>query len=154
MPTEADFQAYIQAFGILMADEHNLFSKAIAYSTSFGNSQTYIDRIPTGEPNGELDLTKFHVMVQKSDVVKEEAFRQYLTDIFAPAIVQSDRVIKFRLHLLEPVDNSRSSDDGVCRYEPLDKQYQAAVEIAFANPLEMERFFASSEYAIATQDLG
>ena len=151
--SQADFQAYIQEFGILMADEHNLFSKAIAYSTNGGNSQTYIDRIPTGEPNGELDLTKFHVMVQKSDVANQSAFRQYMTDTFAPAVVQSDSVIKFRLHLLEPPDNSRPSDDGVCRYEPLDNQYQAAVEIAFANPLEMERFFASSEYAIATQDM-
>ncbi len=151
--SEADFQAYIQAFGILMADEHNLFSKAIAYNTSLGNSQTYIDRIPTGEPNGELSLAKFHVMVQKSDAASESAFRQYMTDIFAPAVVQNDSVIKFRLHLLEAVDNSRPSDDGVCRYEPLDKQYQAALEIAFANPLEMEQFFASPEYASATQVL-
>ena len=151
--SEADFQSYIQAFGILMADEHNLFSKAIAYNTSLGNSQTYIDRIPTGEPNGELGLAKFHVMVQKSDAVSESAFRQYITDTFASAVVQSDSVMKFRLHLLEAVDNSRPSDDGVCRYEPLDKQYQAAVEIAFANPLAMEQFFASEEYAAATQDM-
>ncbi len=37
--------------------------------------------------------------------------------------------------------------------EPPEQQYQAAVEIAFANPLEMEKFFTSPEYAIATQDL-
>ena len=151
--TEADFQAYIEAFGILMADEHNLFSKAIAYNTSFGNSQTYIDRLPTGEPNGELGFVKFHVMVKKSPAVTESAFRQYMTDTFATAVVQSDSVLKFRLHLLEAVDNSRPSDDGVCRYEPLDKQYQAAFEIAFADPLEMEKFFASAEYQAATQDL-
>lgn len=150
--TEADFQAYLQAFGILMADEHNLFAKAIAYNTSFGNSQTYIDRLPTGEPNGEVGVTKFHVMVKKSDAVSVEAFRQYMTDTFAPTVVQSDLILKFRLHLLEEVDNSRPNDDGVCRYEPLDKQYQAAFEIAFANPLAMETFFASPEYAAAVKD--
>ncbi|WP_225895678.1 AtaL-like protein [Dendronalium phyllosphericum] len=149
--TEADFQAYIEAFGILMADEHNLFAKAIAY-TSIGNSQTYCDRIPSGEPNGELDGIKFHVMVKKSNAVSVEAFRTYITDTFAPAVVQSDSVLKFRLHLLEEVDNSRPDDDGVSRYEPQDKQYQAAFEIAFANPLEMEKFFASPEYAQAVKD--
>jgi alkylhydroperoxidase/carboxymuconolactone decarboxylase family protein YurZ/catechol 2,3-dioxygenase-like lactoylglutathione lyase family enzyme/limonene-1,2-epoxide hydrolase len=150
--TEAEFQAYIQAFSILMADEHNLFSKAIAYTTSSGNSQTYSDRIPTGEPNGELGVIKFHVMVQKSDKVSVEAFREYLTDSFAPAVMQSNHVLKFRLHLLEQVDNSRPDNDGVSRYESPEKQYQAAFEIAFANPLEMETFFASQEYAIAVQD--
>lgn len=150
--TEADFHAYIDAFSILMADEHNLFSKAIAYTTSYGNSQTYLDRIPTGEPNGEPDVIKFHVMVKKSEVVSVAAFRRYMTESFAPAMVKSDSVLKFRLHLLEEVDNTRPHDDGVCRYEPLENQYQAAFEIAFANPLEMERFFASKEYAKAIKN--
>lgn len=149
--TEADFKAYIAAFDILMADEHNLFGKAIAY-TSIGNSQTYGDRIPTGDPNGEVDAIKFHVMVGKSEAVGVPAFRKYMTDTFAPAVVQSDSVLKFRLHLLEEVDNSRPDDDGVSRYEPEHKQYQAAFEIAFANPLEMEKFFASKEYAEAVKD--
>ncbi|ARV57823.1 carboxymuconolactone decarboxylase [Nostocales cyanobacterium HT-58-2] len=150
--TEAELQAYLQSFGILMADEHNLFSKAIAYTTSVGNSKTYIDRIPTGEPNGELGVIKFHVIVKKSDAVSVEAFRRYMTDTFAPAVVQSDSVMKFRLHLLEEVDNSRPDNDGVSRFEPPHKQYQAAFEIAFANPLEMETFFASKEYAQAVKD--
>ncbi|BAT56906.1 ethyl tert-butyl ether degradation EthD (plasmid) [Nostoc sp. NIES-3756] len=150
--TEAELQAYKDAFSILMADEHNLFSKAIAYTTTSGNSQTYIDRIPTGEPNGELDVIKFHVLVKKAELVSVGAFRRYITESFAPAIVKSDSVLKFRLHLLEEVDNSRPDDDGVCRYEPVENQYQAAFEIAFANPLEMERFFASKQYAKAVKD--
>jgi hypothetical protein len=57
-----------------------------------------------------------------------------------------------RLHLFEQVDNSRPDAAGVSHYEPLEKHYQAAFEIAFSNPLEMEKFFASNEYATAVKN--
>jgi len=84
-----------------MDDEHNLFSKAIGYNTSPGNSKTYVDGIPTGDPNGALGILKFHVMVKKSDAVSVDEFRKYMTDSFAAVVVQSDWVLKFRLHLFE-----------------------------------------------------
>jgi hypothetical protein len=40
----------------------------------------------------------------------------------------------------------------VVHYEPPEKQYQAAFEIAFKNNLDMENFFASQQYADAVQD--
>lgn len=148
--TERDL--WFKSAAILMDDEHNVFRKAIGYNTSWGNSQTYFDSIPTGNPNGKLGAIKFHVMVKKSDAVSVEDFRRYLTNSFAPAVIQSDSVLKFRLHLFEQVDNSRPDAAGVSHYESPEKQYQAAFEIAFANPLEMETFFASKEYAIAVKD--
>nr|WP_322661716.1 AtaL-like protein [Dendronalium sp. ChiSLP03b]MDZ8206788.1 AtaL-like protein [Dendronalium sp. ChiSLP03b] len=151
--TESDRQDFFQSSDLLMADEHNLFSKAIGYNTGFGNSITFIDGIPTGEPNGKLDALKFHVLLKKSDGVSVADFRQHLTASFAPAIVESDAVLKLRLHLFDEIDNSRPDAAGVSHSEPLDKQYQAAFEIAFANPLEMEAFFASLEYAAAFKDL-
>lgn len=144
--TVADRQNWFNAATILMDDEYNIFSKAIGYNTSPGNSQTYVDGIPTGEPNGELRILKFHVMVKKADGVSVEAFRKYMTDSFAPAIAQSDSVLKFRLHLFEEVDNSRPDAPGVIHVEPQELQYQAAFEIAFSNPLDMANFFASPEY--------
>ncbi|WP_193197567.1 EthD domain-containing protein [Nostoc sp. MG11] len=150
--TEAERNIWFKSAAILMDDEHNVFSKAIGYNTSFGNSKTYIDSIPSGDPNGKLGVIKFHVMVKKSDSVSVETFRRYMTDSFAPAVIQSNSVMKFRLHLFEEVDNSRPDAAGVSHYESPEKQYQAAFEIAFANPLEMETFFASREYANAVQD--
>lgn len=150
--SDAERQNWFKSAAILMDDEHNIFSKAIGYNTSLGNSQTYCDRIPTGDPNGKVNAIKFHVMVKKSDAVSVEAFRRYMTDTFAPAVVESDSVLKFRLHLFEEVDNSRPDAAGVSHYEPPEQQYQAAFEIAFANPLEMETFFASQEYADAVQN--
>ena len=41
----ADRQTWFDAAGILMDDEHNIFSKAIGYVTEPGNSRTYVDGI-------------------------------------------------------------------------------------------------------------
>ena len=151
--SEAERNIWFKSAAILMDDEHNIFSKAIGYNTNLGNSITYVDGIPSGEPNGNLGLLKFHIMIRKSPTASVSAFRQYLTESYAPAIARSESVLKLRLHLFEEVDNSRPDAAGVSHFEPPEQQYQAAVEIAFANPLEMEKFFASTEYAIATQDL-
>ncbi|MBW4561835.1 MAG: nuclear transport factor 2 family protein [Mojavia pulchra JT2-VF2] len=150
--SEADRETWFKASAILMDDEHNLFRKAIGYNTSPGNSITYVDRIPTGDPNGEVGAIKFHVLVKKADGVSDEAFRRYLTETFAPVFSSSDSLLKLRLHLFEEVDNSRPDAPGVSHHEPEAKHYHAAYEIAFANHLEREKFFASSEYAIATKD--
>ena len=150
--TEADRDTWFKAAAILMDDEHNIFSKAIGYNTSPGNSITYIDGIPTGDPNGEEGVIKFHVMVKKADRVSVEAFRRYMTDSFAPAVIKNDSVLKFRLHLFEEVDNTRPDAAGVAHSEDPQKNYQAAFEIAFSNPLAMETFFASKEFAAAVKD--
>ncbi len=150
--SEAERQTWFEAAGILMDDEKNVFRKAIGYNTSPGNSITYVDGIPNGEPNGETGVLKFHVTVKKADGISTEAFRHYLTESFAPQVSSHDSVLKFRLHLFEEVDNSRPDADGVIHYEAAEKQYHAAYEIAFSNQLEREKFFASAQYQTAIQD--
>ncbi|MEB3310934.1 MAG: AtaL-like protein [Snowella sp.] len=150
--SEAERAIWFKAAGILMDDEHNLFSKAIGYTTSPGNSITYRDGIADGSPNGEVPGIKFHVPIQKAEGVSVDAFRQYLTQVFAPAILQSEALLKFRLHLFDDIDNSRPDAAGVVHAEAPDKQYHAACEIAFANHLEREKFFASTAYAAAIRD--
>lgn len=147
---EAERQTWFNSAAILMDDEYNLFSRAIGYNTSPGNSQTYVDGIETGDPNGKLGILKFHVMVKKADGASVSDFRKYMTETFAPAVAKSDRVLKLRLHLFEEVDNSRPDAPGVIHIEPPEKQYQAAFEIAFSNHGDMKKFFASKEYAAAT----
>ena len=151
--SEADRQAFFQSSEILMADEHNLFSKAIGYNTLASNSVTYLDRLSTGDPNGKRETLSFHILVRKTDDVSISEFRNYLTNSFAANLIKSDRLLKLRLHLLESLENSRFSPVGVSHYEPEAKQYQAAIEVAFADALEMEQFFASIEYATATKDM-
>jgi EthD domain len=147
-----DRQTWFQAANILMADEHNIFSKAIGYVTTAGHSKTYVDRIEVGAPNGRLGLVKFHVMVKQGQDVSVEAFRKYMTESFATTVATSDLVLKLRQHLFEPPDVSRPDAAGVTHFEAPGEQYQAAFEIAFKNHLDMEAFFASDTYAAAVKD--
>lgn len=148
--TEEDRTTWFQAAAILMDDEHNLFRKAIGYNTSPGNSITFVDRILAGDPNGPVGVEKLHVMVRKSERASVEDFRKYLKDTLAPVAAASDSVLKFRLHLFEEVDGTRPEAAGVAHAEPYEENYQAAFEIAFANRLELEKFFASEAYLKAT----
>jgi EthD domain-containing protein len=149
--SEQDRTIWFRAAGILMDDEHNIFSKAIGYNTSPGNSITYVDGIAAGDPNGPLGIPKFHVMVKKAGTSVDE-FRKYLKETFAAKVAASDHVLKLRLHLFEEVDATRPDAAGVAHSEPPEESYQAAFEIAFANRLEMESFFASDAYRAATQN--
>ncbi|MGL5793717.1 MAG: EthD domain-containing protein, partial [Waterburya sp.] len=130
--SEAERNLWFKSATILMDDEHNIFNKAIGYNTSEGNSITYVDGIPSGQPNGTLDLLKFHIMVKKSPNASVTALRQYFRETFAPSVSQSESVLKLRLHLFEAIDNSRADASGVSHFEAPEEQYQAAIEIAFA----------------------
>jgi hypothetical protein len=135
-----------------MDDEHNLFSKAIGYNTSAGNSVTFVDGIPAGDPNGALGVTKFHVMVKKAEGASVAEFRTYMKEQFAKPVAASSSVLKLRLHLFEEVDASRPDAAGVAHSEPAEDNYQAAFEIGFADRLAMETFFASREYAATVEN--
>jgi alkylhydroperoxidase/carboxymuconolactone decarboxylase family protein YurZ len=151
--TEADRTTWFTSAGILMDDEQNLFRKAIGYNTSLGNSTTYVDGIDVGDPNGSLEVSKFHVMVKKADAVSVADFREYLKGTFAASVSASPSVLKFRLHLFEEVDATRPDAAGVAHSEPPDQSYHAAFEIAFANREDMDRFFASPQYKDAVKGL-
>ena len=150
--SETDLQTWVNTAAILDSDQQNFISKAVIYSTNNGNSKTYVDGIKTSAPNGDMSVIKLHVMVKKADAITVDDFRKYMADIFASNIVKSDLVLKFRLHLLEEHDNSLPPVPGVSHYEPLEKQYQAAFEIAFKNHMDMKRFFVSEEYVAVVRN--
>lgn len=144
--TPEEREIWFKAAAILMDDEHNIFSKAIGYNTSPGNSITYVDKIENGTPNGRVGVEKFHCMIRKADGVSMEEFRQYYKEKFAPAMAKNERVVKFRLHLFDEVDNTRPDAAGVAHSELPELNYQAAAEIAFWNRLDLELMLASEEY--------
>jgi hypothetical protein len=150
--SDEDRTTWFRSAGILMDDEHNLFSKAIGYNTSAGNSVTFVDGIPAGDPNGALGVTKFHVMVKKAEGASVAEFRTYMKEQFAKPVAASSSVLKLRLHLFEEVDASRPDAAGVAHSEPAEDNYQAAFEIGFADRLAMETFFASREYAATVEN--
>jgi ketosteroid isomerase-like protein len=143
---------WFKAAGILMDDEHNIFSKAIGYNTNIGNSITYVDKIPSGAPNGEVGLRKYHCLIRKVDGVGVEQFRQYLKNRLIPVFTSSPQIVKCRLHLFEEIDNSRPDAGGVSHSENPYHQYHAALEVAFANQLDLALFLESTAYQNLAQE--
>ncbi|MBM2815572.1 MAG: Ethyl tert-butyl ether degradation EthD [Ignavibacteria bacterium] len=144
--SDDDRKTWFQAAGMLMDDEHNIFSKAIGYNTATGNSITYVDGIENPIPNGAQDLIKLFVTFKQSSSVGVVDFRNFLSKKFAPALAKSDYLLKLKLHMFEEVDNTRPPAAGVAHAQPESEQFQAIIEIAFKNRFFMERFFASNEY--------
>lgn len=148
--SEGDRQTYFQSAYLLEDDGKNLFSKAVGYTTSPGNSITYVDRLKKGDVNGAIDAIKLHVLIKKTDGASLAEFRQYMTDTFAPGISKNQEVLKLKLHLFDPRPHAPSDP----HYEPPEKQYQAAFEIAFADYHQMQQFFTSKDYLAATKKQG
>jgi hypothetical protein len=148
-----DRAIWFNASSILMDDEHNIFRKGIGYITNSGNSKTWVDGIEDPSPNGSTGIVRIHVQVRQRAGTTVEDFRNYITENFAPNVIKSSHVLKLRTHLLEKPDLSRPDAAGVSHSEPESFLYQAAFEIAFKNHLEMEYFFASTEFSNATNGI-
>jgi EthD domain len=148
----ADRNTWFQAAAILMDDEHNIFSKAIGYNTSPGNSKTFVDGIAIGDPNGENQpgLVVLFITIKQNAAVSANQFRDYLFDRVAPSFVKSEHLLKLRLNVFDEVDSTRPPAAGVDHAEPAESSYQACLELVFANHLELEYFFASEAYQATT----
>tara|TARA_B100001063_G_scaffold43197_1_gene37015 strand:+ start:10018 stop:10914 length:897 start_codon:yes stop_codon:yes gene_type:complete len=143
---------WFTASAILMDDEHNIFSKAIGYTTSMGNTHTVMSRLSEPYPNGSLSEMRYHILVRKEDAVSVEDFRDYIKDTLIHAISKREEVVQLRYHLFDAIDLSRPDAQGVEHVEKDGKDYHAAFEISFANGLDRESFFASQEFRSALSD--
>ena len=143
---------WFTASAILMDDEHNIFSKAIGYTTSLGNTHTVMSRLSEPYPNGSLSEMRYHILVRKEDAVSVEDFRDYIKDTLIHAISKREEVVQLRYHLFDAIDLSRPDAQGVEHVEKDGKDYHAAFEISFANGLDRESFFASQEFRSALSD--
>lgn len=88
-------------------DEQNLCDRNITMSSKQGNARTYIDR--TGDiSNGEPTFPCFMICLQKVDNINQEQFRQHLIQVVSTWSEQN-QVMRLRLNLLEPFDESENS---------------------------------------------
>ena len=146
-------QTWFQASTILMDDEHNIFSKAIGYTTSPGQSKTLIEKEESTLRNGESAGPRYHVLIRKSPQRTVDQFRDFIHSTLAPGLASIPEVLKLRYHLFDELDLSRPDAQGVAHSEPIESQYHGAIEIAFRNPLDRERALASSAYRDCTKNL-
>ena len=147
-----DRSTWFNASTILMDDEHNIFSKAIGYTTSLGNTKTLVSRISEPYPNGSIPELRYHVMVRKTDSTSVDDFRSFMTNTLMKELAVMPEVVQLRYHLFDEIDLSRPDAQGVEHVEKEGKDYHAAFEVSFANGLDRERFFSSEEFTKALSD--
>jgi hypothetical protein len=146
--TEEDLGRFGAAMSPLMDDEVNLFEEQIGYSSVGRNSRTSVDRLADPAPNGDEGVLRLFVFFQQADGVATDAFRAFMDERFAPAVAANDEVLKLRSHLFEPYVNEEVFLAGrsVSHYKAPEKQYQACLEIVFADALGLRRFAASDAW--------
>lgn len=150
-------ERFVAALTPLMQDEQNVFAKTISYQARGANARTYVDRIPDDSPNGTLrGVLKLMVYLKALQDVPAEDFRRAMQEEVVPALAASPHVAKLRLRLVEKYENEKVTllAPNVSNYAPPEEQYQGALEIAFASPLELRRFAEGEAWRLGTGTLG
>lgn len=145
----ADQKRFKAASPILFADEQNVFKETIAYDLPQG-SQTFVDRIVDPTPNESDTLDRLHVHFHAAHD-DTSAFRRFMTDDVAGTMASDPALLKLRLHLPMPYDNSAPNPPApdVEHTAPSDRINMAMIEMAFADPLARRRFFESKSFQSA-----
>jgi hypothetical protein len=147
--TDEDFGRFLANMGPLMDDEVNLFEETIGYQSLGASTVTHVDRLAPAAPDGDPDLVRYLVFVKAAVDVTTDAFGTFVGERLAADLSSDPRVLKLRTHLFEPYSNTAVALDAaaVSHYKAPDKQYQAAYEIAFGDPLELARFVHGPAWA-------
>jgi hypothetical protein len=144
---QAGVERFLGSMAPLMDDEANIFEETIAYQSLGENSRTYSDH--TGPDAGDRSLLKFFLFLKARGGLSSDAFREFATQKLAPRLASADQVVLLRQHLFEPYHDDYGGLDarGLSHAKPLEKQYQAMIEIAFGDALGLGTFARSDVWA-------
>jgi hypothetical protein len=135
----AEFQA---ASKVQMDDGINFLQEMIAYRSVGDATQTASDRTGVPAPDGHDGLVRHLLFLRRRGGVGTAEFRSLVTDTLVAAWTASTEVLKLRRHLFEEVEVTLDHP-GVRMSRPLNRQYQAALEVVVADPGHLDRFAAS-----------
>ena len=150
-PTMDDLQAFIKASRVQMEDGINFLSQEIGYAGLGPNSTTVRDTTDPA-PDGTDTHVRHLVFLRKRPEVSVADFRSWVDDALVPALAASDEVLKLRRHLFEELDITLDHP-GVTMTKPMERQYQAMVEVVVGDEAAFARFVESAEYAAAAAEL-
>ena len=103
-------------------------------------------------PDGTDGHVRHLVFLRKRPDTTVEEFRTWVDDGLIPALADAPEVLKLRRHLFEELDITLDHP-GVTMTKPLDRQYQAMVEVVVDDEEAFGRFVASAAYATAAAEL-
>jgi hypothetical protein len=138
----AEFQA---ASKVQMDDGINFLQEMIAYRSIAEATRTVADRTGLPIPDGHDGLVRHLLFLRRRDDIAADEFRAFVAGTLAPAWAASPDVVKVRRHLFEEVEVTLDHP-GVRMSRPLDRQYQAAVEVVLPDAASLDRFAASPSW--------
>ncbi|HEX8860935.1 MAG TPA: hypothetical protein VGC06_17950 [Actinomycetes bacterium] len=150
--TMADLELFQAYSHLQMEDGINFLQEMIAYSSLGSNSATIVDKLDDVAPDGHDDLLRHLLFLRRRSEVPVAELRRFVTDTLAPAYAQSPEVLKLRRHLFEEVEVTLDHP-GVVMSKPLERQYQAALEVVVADQEGLDRFAASPAWTDTVDDL-
>ena len=93
------------------------------------------------------------VCIKQADNIKVEDFRHHLVEEIARPLSTQDEVMRLRLHLLEPFDESENSSY-VSHDWAKEKHYQAWIELMCKGEASVQQLFSSgngsSDFSVQT----
>lgn len=147
---EATFQdmaglaAFQHASGLQMDDGLNFLAEQIAYRSVGANTATLVDHCEPA-PDGTDGAVRHLLFLRRRADVPVADFRAFVKDMLAPAYSGTNDVMKVRRHLFEEVELTLDHP-GVAMFKPVERQYQAAIEIVMQDADQLERFSRSSAW--------
>jgi hypothetical protein len=138
----AEFQA---ASKVQMDDGINFLQELIAYASIAGNTATVSDNTETPAPDGHDSFVRHLLFLRRREDVTTEDFRSFVADTLAPQWAASPDVLKVRRHLFEEVETTLDHP-GVRMSRPLNRQYQAALEVVNQDQAALDRFETGQEW--------
>lgn len=135
------FQAYSD---LQMNDGINFLQEQIAYRSLGENSLTLVNHLDPA-PDGNDGHVRHLIFLRKRSDASVEDFRRFVTGTVMPAFAASEQVLKLRQHLFEEVELTLDHP-GVGMFKPIERQYQAAFEIVFADEAGLATFVDSAAW--------
>jgi hypothetical protein len=137
--TMEDLAAFQAASHFQMVDGVNFLSEMLAYPSVGEHTATVADATEPA-PDGSDGLLRHLLFLRRRDDVDVETFRAWVADELAPALAA--HALKVRRHLLEPIEVALDHP-GTVMSKPLDRQYQACVEVAMGDEAALASLVAS-----------
>jgi hypothetical protein len=135
----AEFQASAK---VQMDDGINFLQEIITYQSVGDATETVADRTGVPAPDGHDGLLRHLLFLRRDERVTADEFRRFVAGTLAPAWAAAPEVLKLRRHLFEEVEVALDHP-GVRMSKPLDRQYQAALEVVVADDGALARLAAS-----------
>ncbi len=149
----SDFKAASEAADI-PADEQNLFDVVAIQSSGPGNHKTFFDGLTDAAVNGPEPHLRLFVGLRAAPTALRADFGRHLMDHVAPAFADHELTRRVRLILCDDVEYVFRRSGHVTVDMPISDQYQAFIELIFANRYDLRSFYDSGEFISTTADLG